>query len=315
MSGVKLRGCGHCVPARVVTNDDLARRMDTSDAWISSRTGIRSRHICGKETQAQLCTEAARMALERAGVRPEEIGVCLVATMTPESLMPSTACALQKALGLAQDTVCFDMNAACTGFVYALHTAECLLAASPRRFALVVGGDAMSRIVDWSDRSTCILFGDGAGAAVVEYRPEWPSVGAVLGCDVDSELLYAAGPGSGKTPRIAMEGTRVFKFAVETVSRCIAQVLAHTGTAQEDVRWFVLHQANARIIDLAARRCGIGADRLYVNLSQYGNTSAASIPMALSEMQEKGLLYSGDRIVLVGFGGGLTWGGALLDMA
>lgn len=315
MSGVRLRGCGHCAPARVVTNDDLAQRVDTSDAWIASRTGIRQRHVCETETQAELCSEAARRALARSGVPAKEIGVCLVATMTPENLMPSTACMLQSALNLPQDTVCFDLNAACTGFVYALHTAECLLAASPRRFALIVGGDAMSRIVDWTDRSTCILFGDGAGAAVVEYRAQWPSIGAVLGCEGNDELLRAAGPGSGKPARIGMEGSRVFRFAVEAVSRCIGDVLERTQMRVEDVQWFVLHQANARIIDLAARRCGISKEKLFCNLQEYGNTSAASIPMALSEMQARGLLRSGDALMLVGFGGGLTWGGALLVMA
>lgn len=315
MSGIRLRGCGHCAPARVVTNDDLAQRVDTSDAWIASRTGIRRRHVCETEMQAELCMEAARMALERSGVQAKEIGVCLVATMTPDSLMPSTACALQRELGLSTDTVCFDLNAACTGFVYALHTAECLLAASARRFALIVGGEAMSRIVDWTDRSTCILFGDGVGAAVVEYSAAWPSVGAVLGCEGDDELLRAAGPGSGCPVRIGMEGSRVFRFAVEAVPRCIGEVLERTQTRMEDVRWFVLHQANARILDLAARRCGIPEEKLYANLQEYGNASSAIIPMALSEMQERGLLRSGDALMLVDFGGGLTWGGALLVMA
>lgn len=315
MSGVKLRGCGHCAPARVVTNDDLAQRVDTSDAWIASRTGIRQRHVCETETQAELCAEAARRALAHSGVPAKEIGVCLVATMTPENLMPSTACTLQRVLNLPKDTVCFDLNAACTGFVYALHTAECLLAASPRRYALIVGGDAMSRIVDWTNRSTCILFGDGAGAAIVEYRAQWPSIGAVLGCEGNDELLRAAGPGSLSPSRIGMEGSRVFRFAVEAVSRCIGEVLVRTQKDMEDVRWFVLHQANARIIDLAARRCGIAEEKLFCNLQEYGNTSAASIPIALSEMQERGLLCSGDALMLVGFGGGLTWGGALLVMA
>lgn len=315
MSGLLLRGAGHCAPAHVVTNDDLAARMDTSDAWIVSRTGIRRRHVCDGETQTQLAIGAARMALSRSGLRAEDIGVCIVATMTPESLMPSTACALQRALGLSGNTVCFDMNAACTGFVYALHTAHCLLAASPRPLALVVGADAMSRIVDWTDRSTCILFGDGAGAAVVEMQPEGIATGAVLGCAGDDGLLSTAGLGSVRPSVISMDGQRVFHFSVEKIAVCVDGVLRRAGVSLEDVRWFVLHQANARIIELAAKRCGIAADKLFSNLSEYGNTSAASIPMALSEMQEQGLLHSGDTLMLGGFGGGLTWGGLLLQMA
>lgn len=315
MSGLLLRGAGHCMPARVVTNDDLAARMDTSDAWLASRTGIRRRHVCDGETQTQLAIAAARMAISRSGVRTEDIGVCIVETMTPESLMPSTACALQRALGLSEDIVCFDMNAACTGFVYALHTAHCLITASSRPMALVVGADAMSRIVDWTDRSTCILFGNGAGAAVVEMQPVGIETGAVLGCAEDDGLLSAAGPGSVRPSVISMDGQRVFRFAVEKIAVCVDGVLRRAGVSRENVRWFVLHQANARIIELAAKRCGIAAERLFTNLSEYGNTSAASIPIALSEMQGQGLLHPGDRLMLVGFGGGLTWGGLLLQMA
>lgn len=315
MNGIKIRAAGHSVPQLVVTNDDLALRMDTSDEWISTRTGIRRRHHCTTETQAGLCIEAARKALQRSGAAPEEIGVCIVATCSPESMFPSTACRVQEALGLEQSILCFDLNAACSGFVYALHTAQSLLAASEKKLALVIGGEALSRIVNWEDRSSCILFGDGAGAVVVESRAEWPSIGAVTGCMGNAELLYAAGPGSGMPTRIAMEGTKVFRFAVETISACMMQVLDKQGVSMEAVDWFVFHQANARIIDLVRRKHGIPQEKLYLNVEEYGNTSAASIPIALSEMQDAGMLKSGDRVLMVGFGGGLTWGGAMVQIA
>ena len=177
MNGIKLRGTGRCVPANTVTNDDLSRLVDTNDEWITARTGIRSRYRCEKETLTELCVSAARDALHMAGITPADIGVCIVATVSADTVVPSAACLLQRALGLPEDTPCFDLNAACTGFVYALHTMECLLNASPRKFGLVVGAEALSKVVDWTDRSTCILFGDGAAAAVVECREGWPSIG------------------------------------------------------------------------------------------------------------------------------------------
>lgn len=314
MNGIRIIGSGHCVPRGMVTNDDLAQRMDTSDEWIATRTGIHRRHHVQDETQTGLCIAAARDALASSGAAPEDIAVCIVATMSPDSLMPATACAVQKALGLPTDTLCFDLNAACSGFVFALHTAECLLAASERKLALVIGGEALSRIVNWNDRGSCILFGDGAGAVVVESRREWPSIGAITGCDGNAELLHAAGPGSGQPTLIAMDGQKVFRFAVETVSACMEQVLARHGADMADVDWFVFHQANARIIDRVRRRHGIPEEKLYLNVDEYGNTSAASIPIALSEMREKGLTRPGDRVLMAGFGGGLTWGGALVQI-
>lgn len=311
MSGIKIRGMGHSLPEQVLTNDELARRMDTSDEWIVSRTGIRERRVCTAETHAGLCAAAARRAMERAGILPEQIGVCIVATVSPDTVVPSAACTLQRDLGLPRDVLCFDLNAACTGFLYALHTAECLLAAAPKKFALVIGAERLSRIVDWSDRSTCILFGDGAGAAVAEWRAEWPSIGAVLGSAGNDELLYCpAGDG-----RLSMEGQKVFKFALEAVPWCIDRVLERHGLKPEDVDCFVFHQANARIIDLAAKRYRIPPEKYCKNIQRLGNTSAASIPIALSELEEAGRLPSGSRALLVGFGGGLTWGGALVEMA
>lgn len=315
MNGIKLRGTGRCVPANVVTNDDLARLVDTSDEWISARTGIRSRYRCTAETHADLCANAARAALKRAGISPSEIGACIVATVSADTVVPSAACMLQRALGLPEDTPCFDLNAACTGFVYALHTMECLLNAAPRRFGLVVGAEALSKVVDWTDRSTCILFGDGAAAAVVECREGWPSIGAVLGSRGDSTLLRLPGLGRNEPNVLTMEGTQVFKFAVETVPACMDAVLKKSGLTIEDIDFFVFHQANARIIDLAVRKYRIPPEKYYKNIDRYGNTAAASVPLVLSELEEQGRIGPGSRLLTVAFGGGLTWGGAVIEMA
>lgn len=316
MNGIKIRGTGRSVPGKLVTNQDLERIVDTNSEWIASRTGIQTRrHCAGEETFSSITAEAARRALADAGVSPDQIGACIVATVTPETLVPSAACGLQAALGLPEDIPCFDLNAACTGFLFALHTMECLLNASPRKFGLVVGAENLSRVMNWADRGTCILFGDGAGAAVVECREGWPSVSAVLGCHGNGELLRLPGPEAGEPSYISMEGTKVFKFAVEAVPWCVDQVLQKTGRTVEDVDFFVFHQANARIIDLAVRKCRIPPEKYYKNIAEYGNTSAASIPLVLSELREQGKIGPGSRLLAVGFGGGLTWGGCLIEFA
>ena len=221
---------------------------------------------------------------------------------------------LQKQLGLKEDTICFDLNAACTGFVYALHTAECLLNASPRKFGLVVGAEALSKVVDWTDRGTCILFGDGAAAAVVECREGWPSIGAVLGSRGDDVLLRLPGLGRGEPNVLSMEGTQVFKFAVETVPACMDATLKKAGLTPADIDFFVFHQANARIIDLAVRKYRIPPEKYYKNIDRYGNTAAASVPLVLSELVEQGRVGPGSRLLLTAFGGGLTWGGCLIEI-
>ncbi len=316
MNGIKIRGTGRGVPARTVTNQDLERLVDTSDEWIAGRTGIRTRHHCAAgETFTTITAEAARRALEDAGISPDRIGACIVATVTPETMVPSAACTLQRELGLPEDIPCFDLSAACTGFLFALHTMECLLNASPRKFGLVVGAENLSRCIDWTDRGTCILFGDGAGAAVVECREGWPSISAVMGCHGSGELLRLPGPETENHSFISMEGTRVFKFAVEAVPWCVDQMLKKTGRTMEDIDFFVFHQANARIIDLAVRKYHIPPEKYYKNIAEYGNTSAASIPLVLSELREQGKIGPGSRILAVGFGGGLTWGGCLVEFA
>ena len=316
MNGIKICGTGRSVPEKTLDNAALAARVETDDEWIVSRTGIRRRHHSGKgETLLQLISAASRRALESAGISPGDIGACIVATLSPDTLVPSAACLLQRELGLPEDIPCFDLNAACTGFLFALHTMECLLNASPRKYGLVVGAEQLSRLINWEDRGTCILFGDGAGAAVVECREGYPAVPTVLGCHGNDALLRVPGAGAEERSLISMEGTKVFKFAVEAVPWCIRQVLEKAGKTMDEVDFFVLHQANARIIDLAVRRCRIPPEKCYQNIGEYGNTSAASIPLVLSELHEQGRIGSGSRVLTVGFGGGLTWGGCLIEFA
>ena len=263
----------------------LPRLVDTNDEWITARTGIRSRYRCDNGDPSRSCASAPRgSALDKAGITPADIGACIVATVSADTVVPSAACLLQRALGLPEDTPCFDLNAACTGFVYALHTMECLLNASPRKFGLVVGAEALSRVVDWTDRGTCILFGDGAAAAVVECREGWPSIGAVLGSRGDDVLLRLPGLGRGEPNVLSMEGTQVFKFAVETVPACMDATLKKAGLTPADIDFFVFHQANARIIDLAVRKYRIPPEKYYKNIDRYGNTAAASVPLVLSEL-------------------------------
>ena len=314
MNGLKLLATGSALPSQVVTNDDLARMVDTSDEWITSRTGISARRRCASgESHTGLCLAAARQALARAGVGAQEIGVCLVATLTADQLSPATACTLQRELGMGEDTVCFDLNAACSGFVYALHTAQCLLAAAPRRYGLIIGAEVLSRFLDYTDRSTCILFGDGAGAAVVEWREDYPSIHAVLGCR-GGQAIYIPGVATGAPSYVHMEGQPVFRFAVETVPACITQVLDKAGLGVGDVDRFIFHQANQRIIDLAVRKLKLPPEKCTGNIASTGNTSAASVPLLLDERVRTGALGPGQRALCVGFGAGLTWGGALLQL-
>ena len=316
MSGIKLMGTGSALPAQEVTNFDLEKKVDTSDEWIVTRTGISSRHYCtGEENHLGLCTAAARRALESAGIGPEQIGVCLVATLTQDTMTPSTACVLQKELGMPEDTVCFDLNAACAGFVYGLHTAECLLAASARKYALVIGCEVLSRITDFTDRSTCVLFGDGAGAAVVEWREDYPSLCAVMGSRGNREVLTIPGVNTGAASYIHMDGKEVFRFAVEVLPRCAKEVAARAGIGLDQVDHFVFHQANQRILDFAIKKLRLDPEKCAGNIAHTGNTSAASVPILLDELVRSGQLHSGQKVLCAGFGGGLTWAGALLQLA
>ncbi len=315
MKGLQIYGMGHATPKNIVTNDDFSKIIDTNDEWIVSRTGISYRYHATSETHTDLCVEAAKQALETANIDASQIGACIVATLTPECTVPAAACLVHKALDLPSDIPCFDLNAACTGFLSGLHTMECLLQNSSRPYGLVIGAEVLSRVINYDDRSTWILFGDGAGAAIVGATQGVASIGAHLGCRGDSQLLHVGGVSATQMAHISMEGTAVFKFAVETVPKCMDAVLKNTNSTMDDVDFFVFHQANSRIIDLVVKKYHIPAEKYYKNIDRYGNTSAASIPIVLSELYQLGKVSSGSRVLCVGFGGGLTWGGALITFA
>lgn len=313
MTGIEIVGTGRCVPSRLVTNDDLSRFVETSDEWIRTRTGIAQRYFCAEgESNAQLAAGAARAALERAGISAEEIGLCVAATFTADHAMPSLACEVHEALSLPESAPAFDVNAACTGFITALETARSLLAGGSLKgtYALVIGSEAISRVLDMTDRNTCVLFGDGAGAAVIRLSDKH-AYHCVMGARGDASLLHAGGAGCDER-FVHMEGKAVFRFASETVPKCVMQVLDSAGLTMEDIDYVVCHQANGRIIDHVMKKLNAPAEKFYKNMQSYANTSAASIAIALDEMNEKGLLKPGTRIVCVGFGAGLTWGGTLL---
>lgn len=306
----RIIGTGSCLPTNIITNDQLSRQVDTSDEWISSRTGIRNRHVAEEETGAGMASEAAKRALENAGVSADEIELIIVATCTADMQFPSTACMVQKEIG-AKHAVAFDLSAACSGFLFALNTAHAYFTAGIYKKALIIGTEVLSKLVDWTDRSTCVLFGDGAGAAVVETS-ETGLEGFVQHADGDKgEVLTCAGTNRTEGPAyIQMNGQEVFKFAVKKVPECIQEVLEMTGTEKEDIRWYLLHQANSRIIQSAAKRLKEPEEKFPMNMDQYGNTSAASIPILLDEMNRSGMLRKGDRLMMSGFGAGLTWGAA-----
>ena len=310
MKGLKIVSTGRALPAKVVTNDDMSKLVETSDEWITTRTGIRTRYFCEGETQADLAEQAARRALERGKVDVGDLCACIVATVTPDCSAPTSACLLQQRLDLPEDIPCFDMNVGCTGFIYALQVARGFLLQSGRPYALVIGAEALSHITDFTDRGTCVLFGDGAGAAVVTLADSLYA--CTLGARGDAEAIFIEGPGPER-PYIHMDGQKVFRFAVEAVPHCIRVLLEETGLGLEDIDWFVPHQANKRIIDHVAKKLKVPNEKFYQNMMRYGNTSAASIPIALDEMAEQGLLKRGQKVLCVGFGAGLTWGGALLE--
>ena len=315
MNGIKLLATGRHLPSRCVTNDDLSRMVETNDQWIRERTGIATRYLCGEgETNTGNALAAARQAMERSGLAPEDIGLCVAATFTADHGTPSLACELHHLLGLPETTPSFDVNAACTGFLHALEVARCMLASGTLKTkrALVVGSEVLSRLTDFTDRSTCILFGDGAGAAIIELDENAPFA-SVLGARGDAEVLRCGGAGIAGD-YIYMDGKAVFRFAVEAIPRCVEEVLRQANLTMDQVDHVICHQANARIIDHAMRKLKAPAEKFYKNIDKYGNTSSASIPIALDEMLEKGVARPGDTAILVGFGGGLTWGGLLLQL-
>lgn len=309
--GLHIVGTGRCIPSKVVTNDDLSKIVDTNDEWISTRTGIRSRHFVENETNLDLSIGAAKMAIETSGIDKSEIGAVVLATVKADTLVPSQACMVQKLLELPNDIPCFDINAACSGFMYGLSIARGLLLQSDKKYALVIGSETLSKILDMTDRGTCILFGDGAGAAIIELSDEHKYY-SVLGSKGDNEVLFC--PNDSNADRyVSMIGSDVFKFAVSTVPKTIKEILDKAGLTADDIDLFVCHQANLRIIESVAKKLKQDMNKFYVNVDTMGNTSSASIPIALSEMNEKGILKPGMKVIAVGFGAGLTWGGAYFE--
>lgn len=318
----RIIGTGSCLPETVVTNDDLAKIMDTSDEWISSRTGIRERHLVKEETTVGMSAEAARRAIENAGVPAEEIDLLIVGTLSADHVTPSCACEVQALIG-AINAVAFDINAACAGFMFALNIANAYLQTGVYKTALILGAETLSKIVDWNDRSTCVLFGDGAGAAVV--RAEEGTAGLLAfdqGSDGVKGGVLACRGRSNNNPLVEtskepayvhMDGQEVYKFAVTAVPRSLQKAMQAAGLTVEDIDYFALHQANIRILQSVAKRLKAAEDKFPISLDHCGNISAASVPILLDEMNRKGMLKPGMKIALSGFGGGLTWASAVIE--
>jgi len=313
----KIAGTGSYLPAKVLSNQDLERMVDTTDEWIYSRTGIRQRHVAADdENTSDLALHASRKALDAAGVAAADLDLIIVATTTPDMVFPSTACILQSKLG-AKGCAAFDVQAVCSGFIYGLATADQYMRSGQFRNALVVGAEIYSRILDWGDRSTCVLFGDGAGAVVLK-RSAAPGI---LSSHLHADGSYAdklSVPGTvrgGKAigrPLLQMDGQSVFKFAVKVLDELVNETLAANRMRKEDIDWLVPHQANIRIIHATARKLGISMERVVVTVDRHANTSAASIPLALDTAARDGRIRSGQHVLLEGVGGGFTWGAALL---
>ena len=316
----RIIGTGSYVPEQIVTNGDLAKIVENSDEWIRSRTGIGARRIATADSTSHMAACAAQEALKQSGVKPEEIDLILLGTSSPDYCFPNGACEVQGMIG-AVNAACYDISAACTGFVFALNTAHAFISSGLSKTALVIGSDVLSKLTDWTDRNTCVLFGDGAGAVVVKADSTGilgmnmhsdGTKGGVLTCGSRTNGNFLM----GKKPELGymtMDGQEVFKFAVKKVPECIRQVLDDSGVAAEQVKYFVIHQANYRIIESIAKRLKVSVDRFPVNMEHYGNTSGASVPLLLDEINRKGMLEAGDKIVFSGFGAGLTWGATLLE--
>lgn len=317
MLGSKIIGCGSYLPDNVVTNDDLAKKIDTSDEWIAQRTGIRQRHIAEGQTTSDLATEAALDALKHAGITADDIDCIVLATTTPDKTFPSTAALVQANLGMKDKGFAFDVQAVCSGFIYALAVADNFIKAGQVKKALVIGAEKMSSILNWDDRTTCVLFGDGAGAVVLEATEE-EGVG-ILSTHLHSEgskneLLYTdGGPSStGTVGTVVMHGKEVFKNAVLRMSQVVGEALGANGYTAEDLDWLVPHQANKRIIDSTAHKLKLPEEKVVLTVDKHGNTSAASIPLAFDSAVKDGRIQKGELILMETMGGGLTWGASLI---
>jgi 3-oxoacyl-[acyl-carrier-protein] synthase-3 len=314
----RIVGTGSYLPAQILTNAELATRVDTSDEWIRTRTGIRQRHIAApNETTSDLAAAAAREALAAAGIAPAAVDLIVVGTTTPDMVFPSTACILQDKLGARNGGPAFDVQAVCSGFVYALGLADLMLRAGKLRNALVVGAEIYSRILDWEDRGTCVLFGDGAGAVVLTPAAEPGILSAHLHADGHYRDILAVpgtvahGTVSGK-PLLTMEGNTVFKFAVKVLAEVAEEALAANGLTTAAIDWLIPHQANSRIMDATAKKLHVPFEKMVTTVDRHANTSAASIPLALDLAVRDGRIRSGQHVLLLGVGGGFTWGSVLL---
>ena len=312
-------GTGSALPVRAVSNQELSERVDTSDEWIIERTGIRSRYLAGEgETTASLATDAARAALAAAGIAPQDIGLIVLATCTPDQTFPASATIVQDRLG-CHGGIAFDVGAVCSGFLYAVTVADSMLRTGAAERALVIGAETMSRILDWEDRTTCVLFGDGAGAIVLEAREVAEDGPGILASRLHAdgahnELLYVDGGPSttGTVGHIRMKGREVFRHAVVNLADVLGEVLADTSFKPEDVDWVVPHQANQRILDATARKLGLPPEKVVVTVDRHANTSAASVPLALDAAVRDGRIKPGDLVMLEAMGGGFTWGASLV---
>lgn len=315
-----IAGCGSALPRQVMTNEELSKRVDTSDEWIVERSGIRARHIAGDgETTRSLGAEAARRALAHAGVGADEVDLIVVATSTPDRTFPATAALIQADLGVVKGAA-FDVQAVCSGFVYALSVVDALIKAGQARCALVIGAETFSRILDWTDRTTCVLFGDGAGAMVLvaERHADVPSSPGLLVSRLHADgrfhdkLFVDGGPSTtGTVGHLRMEGREVFKHAVVNIAAVMEEAMAAAGVTASEIDWFVPHQANRRILEGTARKLGIRQDRIVITLDRHGNTSAASIPLAFDLAVRDGRIHKGELVLFEAMGGGFTWGAVL----
>lgn len=319
MNFSRIVGTGSFVPGAPVTNDDLvARGVDTSDEWVSDRTGIRARHLAGEGvTTHGMAAEAARRALDAAGLKPADIDLVIVATTTPEMIFPSTACLVQNELGIPAGGAAFDVQAVCSGFVYALTIADKFIRSGSHRRVLVIGAEKLSRILDWQDRTTCVLFGDGAGAVVLAADETPGLLATAMHADgSQSAILSANGQVAGGAvtgcPFIRMDGQAVFKFAVRVLAEVAQEVAEQAALPLEQLDWLIPHQANIRIMQATAKKLGVPAERVVVTVDKHGNTSAASVPLALDVAVRDGRIRPGHTVLLEGVGGGFTWGAALL---
>lgn len=312
----RIAGTGSYLPEKILTNADLERMIDTTDEWIFTRTGIRERHIAAEgQFTSDLALEAAKNAIASAGIDASSIDLVIVATTTPDLFFPSTACLLQKKLGIANNCPAFDMQAVCSGFVYALATADNFIRAGSAKCVLVVGAETMSRITDWTDRSNCILWGDGAGAVIVQASDEMGIISSHLHADGTHAGLLDVPSGVSKQDgdkTIHMEGNAVFKIAVNTLDAIVDEALEANGMNKADVNWLVPHQANIRILQSTAKKLGMDMDKVVVTVDKHGNTSAASVPLALDIAVRDGRIKRGETVLMEAFGGGFTWGAILM---